>query len=72
VREEKAREVEELVKLELMMIHKQASSKMTSEQSELRLKQLLNGSKTSTNSSVKLPSISPPKKRNSERDLHVI
>lgn len=41
VRLEQARAVEELEKLELLMLHKQAHSRMSSEKSELQLKELL-------------------------------
>ena len=54
VREERAREIEQLGQLEGLMVEKQARSRLSQQNSELRLQQLLRQRKT--NSSI-LPTI---------------
>jgi len=71
VQEEKKKQIEELSKLESMMLERQARSKMGSEESELRLKKLLTARKpVSTSHTTKLPSLAD--KRNTEHDLFVL
>ncbi len=70
IKEERGREIEELGKLESLMLERQARSRMSSEESEMKLKKLLNGGKPlSTSHTTKLPSIANEKRQNSELDV---
>lgn len=56
------------------MLQRQARSKMSSEESENRLKQLLGKNKkaVSTSHTTKLPYINNPEKRHTEQDVLVL
>lgn len=65
------RQLDELSKLEAMMLDRQARSKMGSEESKNKLEQFLSSRQhVSTSHTTKLPSLA--EKRNTEQDLFVL
>lgn len=71
VKEEKKRQIEELSKLEQMMLERQARSKMVSQESEFKLKKMLK-QPVSTSHTSKLPSIGTEKRQRIDTELFVL
>ena len=72
VKEQKLGQIEELGKLESMMVERQARSKMTSDESALRLRRLIKGGKAvSTSHTSKLPSVRE-KARLTDQDILLV